>query len=175
LRTKLFYNKKIIFNYLKKKKMKKIIFLPVRNKIVSALAALLIITFCTVSWISPKKVLSSPGAVTITGWYDFSTFPNTTGTFSTTGALNISGPSTMFVSLIENGARAHCIIVLTPSDGSGTITIHQECVFNTPTPQGRWEVVSGTGDYVNLKANGSLTMPAGPNGLMGEAMTGKVY
>lgn len=155
--------------------MKKIIFLPMQNKILSALGALLIIAFCTVSWTSAKKALSGSGAVTITGWYDFSTFPNTTGTFTTSGALNISGSSTMLVGPNQNGARAHCIIVLTPSDGSGTITIHQECVFNTPTPHGRWEVVGGTGAYANLKANGSLSMPMGPNGLMGEAMTGNVY
>jgi hypothetical protein len=154
--------------------MKKIIFLPAQNKILSVSVALLLITFFTASWV-PKKVLSSQGSVSITGWYDFSTFPNTTGTFTTSGALNISGSSTMLVGPNQNGARAHCIIVLTPSDGSGTITIHQECVFNTPTPQGRWEVVGGTGAYANLKANGSLSMPMGPNGLMGEAMTGNVY
>lgn len=154
--------------------MKKIIFFPAQNKILSVSVALLLITFFTVSWV-PKKVLSSQGSVSITGWYDFSTFPNTTGTFTTSGALNISGSSTMLVGPNQNGARAHCIIVLTPSDGSGTITIHQECVFNTPTPQGRWEVVGGTGAYANLKANGSLSMPMGPNGLMGEAMTGNVY
>jgi hypothetical protein len=154
--------------------MKKNIFLPAQNKILSVSVALLLITFLTVSWV-PKKVLNAQQSVSITGWYDFSTFPNTTGTFTTSGALNISGSSTMLVGLSQNGARAHCIIVLTPSDGSGTITIHQECVFNTPTPQGRWEVVGGTGAYSNLKANGSLSMPMGPNGLMGEAMTGNVY
>jgi len=154
--------------------MRKIIFLPAQNKILSVSVALLI-TFCTVSWVSPKKALSGSGAVTITGLYDFSTFPNTVGTFTTSGALNISGSSTMLVGLNQNSVRAHCIIVLTPSNGSGTIIIHQECVFNTPTPQGRWEVVGGTGDYANLKANGSLTMPTGPDGLMEEAMTGNVY
>ena len=154
--------------------MRKIIFFP-QQKILSALFVLLIVTICTVSWTPAKHQVTSAEAVTITGLYDFSTFPNTMGTFTTSGALTLSGTSTMVVGLNQNGARAHCVIVLTPSDGSGTITIHQECVFNTPTPQGRWEVVGGTGAYSNLKANGSLTMPMGPNGLMEEAMNGKVY
>ena len=149
-----------------------------QNKIFSVTTALLLILFCTTSWVAPKPGSTTPRAVTITGWYDFSTFPNTTGTFTTTGALNISGTSTMVVNpVLANGilVRAHCEVVLTPSDGSGTITIHQECVYKTPMPQGRWEVVSGTGAYANLKGSGPLTMPMGPNGLMGEAMTGAIY
>jgi hypothetical protein len=64
-----------------------------------------------------------------------------------------------------NGIRAHCVVVLVTPEG--TITIHQECVFATNPPQGRWEIVSGTGAYANLQGNGTLTMP--PNT---EAMTG---
>lgn len=148
-----------------------------QNKILSVALASLLILFCTTSWVSPKPASAMPRAVTITGWYDFSTFPNTMGTFTTTGALNISGASTMDVNpVFANGilVRAHCVVVLTPSDGSGTITIHQECVYKTPMPKGRWEVVSGTGIYANLKGNGPLTMPTS-NGLMGEAMTGSIY
>jgi len=110
---------------------------------------------------------SSQSAVTITGVFDFSTFPNTKGTFTTTGALNISGDATMFVGVISDPV-AHCVVTLFAPDG--TITIHQECNFNTPTPKGQWKIVSGTGAYVNLKGNGSLTMP--PNT---EAMTGVIY
>jgi len=111
---------------------------------------------------------SSQTAVTITGVFDFSTFPNTTGTFTTTGALTISGDATMFVGVISDPV-AHCVVTLYPSDG-GTIVIHQECNFKTPTPKGQWKIVSGTGAYENLKGNGSLTMP--PNT---EAMTGVIY
>ena len=149
-----------------------------QDKNFSSAIAFLLIVFCTTSWVSPRPALSSPEAVTITGFYDFSTFPNTTGTFSTTGALNISGSSTMLVNpVMANGVliRAHCEVVLTPSDGSGTITIHQECVYKTSMPQGRWQIVSGTGAYTNLKGNGPLTMPMGVNGLMVEAMTGFIY
>ena len=110
---------------------------------------------------------SSQTAVTITGVFDFSTFPNTTGTFTTTGALTISGDATMFVGVISDPV-AHCVVTLYAPDG--TITIHQQCNFSTPIPKGQWQIVSGTGAYVNLKGNGSLTMP--PNT---EAMTGVIY
>ena len=107
-------------------------------------------------------------AVTITAVYDFSTFPDVAGTFTTTGALNISGTSTMHIGPNENGVRAHCVVVLNATDG--TITIHQQCEFSTNPAKGQWEIVSGTGAYSNLKGNGSLTMP--PNT---EAMTGVIY
>ena len=139
------------------------------NKLFSAAIALLLIAFFTTSWVpSPPAATSTP--VTITGTYDFSTFPDVLGTFVTTGALTISGNTEMVIGPNINGARAHCVVTLTPSDGSGTITIHQECAFNTPIPQGRWEIVGGTGSYTNLKGNGSLTMPENQ-----EAMTGVIY
>jgi len=114
------------------------------------------------------------GAVTITAVYDFSTFPNVLGTFTTTGALQLSGTTTMNIGPNRTGMIAHCVVVLTPSDGSGTITIHQECEFAIAPPypenKGQWQVVSGTGAYINLKGNGSLTMPP-----LTEAMTGTIY
>jgi hypothetical protein len=141
-----------------------------QNKFLSGAMALLLIAFCTISWVNKKTNTTSPTPITITGTYDFSTFPNLNGTFVTSGALNLSGTSTMNISQNINGVIAHCEVTLTPSDGSGTIVIHQECVFNTPIPQGRWEIVGGTGAYSNLKGNGSTTMP--PNQ---EAMTGVIY
>jgi hypothetical protein len=104
-----------------------------------------------------------------TGVYDFSTFPDVTGTFTTTGALTISGPSTMHVGLNENGKRAHCVVTLIAPDG--VIIIHQQCEFATSPPAGRWEIVSGTGAYANLRGNGPLTMPPPTT----EAMTGVIY
>jgi hypothetical protein len=106
--------------------------------------------------------------VTITGVYDFSTFPNVSGTFTTGGALNISGATTMDVDPIVPGSIFHCVVTLFASDG--TITIHQECEFSTSIPKGQWQIVSGTGAYANLKGNGSLLMP--PNT---EAMEGFIY
>lgn len=106
--------------------------------------------------------------VTITAVFDFSTFPDVTGTFSTTGALTISGAATMHVDLNENGVRAHCVVTLIAPDGS--IIIHQQCQFSSSPPKGRWEIVSGTGAYADLDGNGSLTMPP-----FTEAMTGVIY
>lgn len=76
----------------------------------------------------------------------------------------------MDVGLNENGMIAHCVVVLTPDDGSGTITIHQQCEFATDPAKGQWEVVSGTGAYANLKGNGDLLMPPDT-----EDMTGTIY
>jgi hypothetical protein len=139
------------------------------NKVFSAAIALCLIAFFTMGS-APSTSAATPTPVTITAVYDFSTFPDVTGTFTTTGALTISGTSTMHVELNPfNGTRAHCVVTLFPSTG-GTIIIDQQCQFASPTPKGRWEIVSGTGAYANLYGNGSLTMP--PNT---EAMTGVIY
>jgi hypothetical protein len=137
------------------------------NKIISAAIALCMIAFFAMGSV-PSASASTPTPVTITAVYDFSTFPDVTGTFTTSGALTISGDSTMHVDLNNNGTTAHCVVTLIASDG--TIIIHQQCQFATSPPEGRWEIVSGTGAYVNLNGNGSLTMP--PNT---EAMTGVIY
>ena len=137
------------------------------NKFFSAAITLCVIAFFTMGS-GPAQSAPKPTPVTITATYDFSTFPDVIGTFTTSGALTISGDSTMHVDLNANGIRAHCVVTLIASDG--TIIIHQECQFGSPTPEGRWEIVSGTGAYVNLKGNGSLLMPDDQ-----EAMTGVIY
>src|SRR6266513_2428510 len=128
---------------------------------------LCMVAFLTIGLV-PSASASARAPVTITAVFDFSTFPDVTGTFTTTGALTISGPATMHVDLNFNGTTAHCVVTLIAPDGN--IIIHQQCVFATSPPQGRWEIVSGTGAYANLNGNGSLTMP--PNT---EAMTGVIY
>jgi hypothetical protein len=153
------------------------------NKVFSAAIALYTIAFFTLGTV-PSASASPPTSepVTITGVYDFTNFPNTTGTFTTSGALTLSGTSTMHVDLNYDGIRAHCVVTLIPSDNSGTIIIDQECQFATSMPapyptgqgKGRWEVVGGTGAYANLNGNGSLTMPV-VNGFNEEAMTGVIY
>jgi hypothetical protein len=135
------------------------------NKFYSAAIVLFMIAFFSMSW-APSPPAAKPTWVTITAVYDFSTFPNVSGTFTTSGALTISGTTTM--SVHRYASVGHCVVVLYATDG--TITIHQECVFKTSPPQGRWEIVSGTGAYWNLKGNGSLLMP--PNA---EDMTGVIY
>jgi len=136
-------------------------------KTLSAAIALCAIALFTVGLVPSASALTRT-PVTITATYDFSTFPDVTGTFTTTGALTISGDSTMHIDLIENGTRAHCVVTLIAPDG--VIIIHQECVFATSPPRGRWEIVSGTAAYANLRGNGSLTMPGNE-----EAMTGFIY
>jgi len=138
------------------------------NKIFPAAIVLCVIALFAMGSV-PSTSASTRTPVTITGIYDFSTFPDVTGTFTTTGALTISGPSTMHVGLNENGRRAHCVVTLIAPDG--VIIIHQQCEFATSPPAGRWEIVSGTGAYANLRGNGPLTMPPPTT----EAMTGFIY
>ena len=131
---------------------------------------ILLVLGCFTMGSVPFASAATPTPVTITAVYDFSTFPDVTGTFTTTGALTISGVSTMHVDLNPfNGTRAHCVVTLIAP--LGNIIIDQECQFATRPPSGRWEIVSGTGAYANLNGNGSLTMPPP----LIEAMTGVIY
>jgi len=138
------------------------------NKVFSAAIALCVIAFFTVGPVHSASAATQV-PVTITAVFDFSTFPNLSGNFTTTGALTISGTAFMHVDLNPfNGVRAHCVVTLTVSNG--TISIDQQCQFASSPPKGRWEIVGGTGAYANLNGHGSLTMP--PNT---EAMTGVIY
>ena len=137
------------------------------NKFFSVAIALCTIALFTIGSV-PSASASTPTPVTITATYDLSTFPDVTGTFITSGALTISGDTTMHIGPNHNGTIAHCVVTLIAPDG--VIIIHQECQFATRPPMGRWEIVSGTGAYANLRGNGSLTMPP-----FSEAMTGFIY
>ena len=141
-----------------------------QNKFFSvAIIALCAVVFFTFTGFKKHTApIGKSTPVTITAVYDFSTFPDVFGTFTTTGALDISGRSEMVIGPNANGKRAHCVVTLVTDDG--TITIHQECQFGSPTPRGSWQIVSGTGAYTDLRGNGSLTMP--PNT---EAMEGVIY
>ena len=79
----------------------------------------------------------------------------------------------MVVDVIANGNRvvvAHCFYTfVTPN---GTFTAREECTFATDPAQGRWEIVSGTGAYANLRGNGSSLMP-GPG--VQELFVGVIY
>ena len=112
-----------------------------------------------------KAVTSAvPTPVAIYCTFPGGTFPNVTGTFTASGGLSTSGNCTMDISV--QGYTAHCVVVLQPSSG-GTITIHQQCQFATNPATGRWEIVSGTGTYANLKGNGSLLMPNDDEDMVG--------
>src|SRR5205814_8301969 len=92
----------------------------------AAIFALAAIPFITITGFTNHKipvVKSKTTPVTITAVFNFSTFPDVFGTFTTSGALNISGDAEMVVGPNENGKRAHCVVTL--STPEGTITIHQ--------------------------------------------------
>ena len=61
----------------------------------------------------------------------------------------------MFVNSFGN--VFHCIITLVTSEG--TLTIREEC--NKTTFMGQWQIMEGTGAYVNLRGNGKVMMPQG--------------
>jgi|GEM_PF-2752002 len=113
-------------------------------------------------------------AVHIVATFDFSTFPNVYGTFTTTGALgDQNGTAFMAIGpLTPTGKVAHCVVVLTFQDGS-TISIKQECEFNNaqvyPDNKGQWQITGGTGAYAGIKGNGITTMPP-----LQEDMTGVI-
>ena len=138
------------------------------NKFFSAAIVLCMIAFFTMGWV-PSYSAPKPTPVTITAVFDFSTYPDVAGTFTTSGALTISGDATMHVDSNAKGTRAHCVVTLIAPNGN--IIIDQQCQFASPTPKGRWEIVSGTGAYANLRGNGPLTMPPPTT----EAMTGVIY
>jgi hypothetical protein len=141
------------------------------NKLFSAAIALCVIAIFTMGW-APSSSAANPTPVSITAVFDPSTYPDEVGNFTTSGALTISGAATMHVDVNASGTIAHCVVTLIASDGSGTIIIHQECEFAVPYPyKGKWQIVSGTDAYANLKGNGSLTMPNPPDT---EAMTGAI-
>ena len=138
------------------------------NKTLSAAIVLCMVVFFFTMGSVPSASASTPVPLTITATFDFSNFPNVSGTFTTTGALTVSGPATMHVDLNRNGTIAHCVVTLIAPNGN--IIIDQQCQFATSPPKGRWEIVGGTGAYANLNGNGSLTMPP-----FTEAMTGVIY
>jgi hypothetical protein len=92
------------------------------------------------------------------------------GTFTASGGLNLEGAYTMDVQL--NGqsriGSIQCTVVLYPSNSSSTINIIMHCQFATST--GQWKIVSGTGNYSNLKGNGSLVMSGDDEFLDGKIM-----
>ena len=98
---------------------------------------------------------NEPASVIITMTITGGTFPTFTGPITTSGNLLPPGDGSMFVKSFGN--VFHCIIMLETSDG--TVEIRQEC--NKTTFMGQWQIVNGTGAYVNLRGNGKVLMPPG--------------
>ena len=96
------------------------------------------------------------------------------GTFITTGSEKLppSGTCTMAAKGNGNSGTIHCDNILTAP--GGTITIQSRCEFATDPSKGQWNIKSGTGDYADLKGNGSLLMPEAEEGPI-EVLTGKIF
>jgi hypothetical protein len=75
------------------------------------------------------------------------------GTVTATGAINAVGTYEMPTKIIGNAL--HCTFLL--YFPKGTITIRMNC--NMITFLGVWQITEGTGDYQNIKGNGTLIMP----------------
>ncbi len=91
------------------------------------------------------------------------------GTFETSGAVVDSGTAAMDVRRASH--TAHCVTTLTGANG--TIDIHSQCSLKSNL--GNWGVVSGTGAYSDLKANGGLIMDFSPPAYYTETFTGKAH
>jgi hypothetical protein len=150
-----------------------------KSKKFSAVIGLLLIAFFTTSWVSLTQA-QKPTTVLITVPFHFTvaTPPTYTyeGIFTISGAFAATGNAIMEATVNVNFKVYHCIWTLT--DGNGTITIHEQCQLGSTPIKGRWEIVSGTGDYANLRGNGSALMPAAYEGVPAQAweiLTGVIY
>jgi hypothetical protein len=113
---------------------------------------------------APKKI-----AVAINSAYDFSgpyPFPGIF-TISIDGAVVASGTVGMEVAALSEPVF-HCRYTFVSTVGLvGTLIINEQCVFATDPWQGRWEIESGTGDFENLRGNGSALMPGNEENWVG--------
>src|SRR5216110_3200165 len=94
------------------------------NKILSAAIVLCMVVFFFTMGSVPSASASTPVPLTITATFDFANFPNVSGTFTTTGALTVSGPATMHVDFLNAITTAHCVVTLIAPNG--TIFIDQQ-------------------------------------------------
>ena len=144
--------------------IKKRILIMRHNKFFSAAIALCAIAFFTVGS-APSASALTRTPVTITGTYDFSTFPDVTGTFVTTGALTISGDTTMHIGPNYNGTIAHCVVTLIASDGSGRGGSRAPLLVPCVLRRQRWRVKYGDSATTRSRAPGKRDWPlvgAGP-------------
>ena len=131
-----------------------------RNKFYSAAITLMLIAFFTTSWVSPTQAQKpTPVSITVPFAYTSGAFPDITftGPFTITGAFEASGTAIMVAHLNANSMVYHCIWTLTADNGS--FVLKEECVMATNPVKGQWQIVSGTGEYSNLRGNGSSLMP----------------
>ncbi|MCX6262888.1 MAG: hypothetical protein NTY95_18970 [Bacteroidia bacterium] len=152
-----------------------------KTKISSVLVAFLILLGSAISEISSAVQPNTPApnktqvSITVPFTFTGGTFPNFTfaGPFTITGAIEASGSAIMDATVNINFMVYHCIWTLT--DGNGTITLHEQCEMGSTPVKGRWEIVSSTGTYSNLRGNGSALMPDRGDGFNWELLTGVIY
>ena len=136
-------------------------------KFFSAAIALVLIAFFTTGWMTsptavgsnalssskPIPVFLNLTVLTVTG-----VPPSVvkTGTYVASPELGTSGTYVMDIHFF--GQAIHCTTTLTPK-GGGEFTTLSDCQLTTFT--GQWRVISGTGIYANLQANGSIVMVPG--------------
>ncbi len=117
---------------------------------------------------SAKSTPPKPVSIVITDYLDSDT--SAVGTFTMSGAIETSGFESQVFRMA--GITLHCEHTLV--DTVGTIIIHSDCNFITLEVQ--WRVVSGTGAYSGLKANGGGFMEFTNDPTEGiEHWTGIVY
>jgi hypothetical protein len=149
-----------------------------RNKFYSAAITLLFISFFTTSWVSPIQAQKpNPVYITVPFGYTSGAFPDITftGPFTISGAFEASGTAIMVAHLNANGMVYHCIWTRTADNGSAFV-LKEECVMATNPIKGQWQIVSGTGEYSNLRGNGSSLMPdVGNPAIYQEDLTGVIY
>jgi hypothetical protein len=106
---------------------------------------------------------------TITWTYTAQPMPGTrTGTVVAQGAFNAAGTTTMNVHV--NGDILHCSQTLVSP--VGTLTMLSRCQLSTSS--GIWWIVSGTGQYSELRGKGTLIMSMPGMGIVQELFTGKI-
>jgi hypothetical protein len=116
-----------------------------------------------------SKANANHSAVTFTCIYTDGALPTVTGTFTTSGAIEASGTTTMTVHPFAN--VFHCSQTLVGPEG--TITILSDC--QKSTMNGSWRIVSGTGAYANLQGNGRLVMTFPAGVIVIETFSGKIF
>jgi hypothetical protein len=137
------------------------LFIMKRNKFFSVAITLLLIAFFTTSWVSSVQAQKpTPVLITVPFVFTGGSFPNFvyTGAFTISGAFEATGIAEMDATVNADFSVYDCKWTLTNDEG--TIALHEKCHVTTSSATGMWEIVGGTGDYANLKGNGSALMPA---------------
>jgi hypothetical protein len=131
----------------------------VQRRIREAVAAAAVLLLLIV-----PTALAAPGSTTIT----LNSFATETFT-ATGGVVCSSGTATTDFRKFAGGGGAgsfHLTKTLVCPDGSFTIVVNAATVFGSPTDQGGWAVLDGTGAYATLKGGGNLVGTYVPDGII---------